>query len=127
MKSFKTILAAVVVIVATLLASAPASAAGKATQSKASYSLLSYVPESIVVEQTATLDNGTSVKLYYKKSGDICEVYSENDLSGYEISDLARINETSFRIVSAVKGKRVYKTTVAKASKIIKNVVMQCL
>ncbi|MDE6298709.1 MAG: hypothetical protein K2M10_03565 [Muribaculaceae bacterium] len=100
-------------------ASAPAAANVAAT----STSLLSMVPETLVVEQTATLANGQTVTIYYKKTGNLCEVFSNDNLTGYTINDLVSLKSTSFRVVTEPKGKRVYHTTVAKAGKIIKSLV----
>ena len=77
----------------------------------------------MVVEQTATLANGKSVTIYYKKAGNQCEVYSNADLSGYGINDVLSLSSTNFRVVSAPKGKLIYKTTMAKAGRIIKSLV----
>ncbi|MDE6754280.1 MAG: hypothetical protein K2J82_06690 [Muribaculaceae bacterium] len=110
-----------VIIAAVALFAAPT--ANAASHEAPKRSLLTLVPDVLVIEQTATLGNGNTVTVYYKKSGDMCEVYSNNDLKGYNINDLVSLQSTSFRIVSQPKGKLVYKTTVAKAGKIIKSLV----
>ncbi|MDE6866541.1 MAG: hypothetical protein K2J23_04020, partial [Muribaculaceae bacterium] len=61
--------------------------------------------------------------VYYKKSGNICELYSAADLKGYNMNDLLSMTSTNLRLVSAPKGKLVYKTTMAQACNIIKSLV----
>lgn len=122
MKNFAKTLAAIFVSCSILFCGAAASAAPR-SNSNTSASITSMLPAQMVVEQTATLANGKTVTIYYKKSGDVCEVYSNADLKGYGIDDLVSMTSTNFRLVSAPKGKLVYKTTVAKASRIIKSLV----
>ncbi|MDE6576930.1 MAG: hypothetical protein K2K58_02005 [Muribaculaceae bacterium] len=110
-----------VIIAAVALFAAPT--ANAASQEAPKTSLLTLVPDVLVIEQTAILGNGNTVTVYYKKSGDMCEVYSNDDLKGYNVNDLVSLQSTSFRVVSQPKGKLVYKTTVAKAGKIIKSLV----
>ena len=86
-------------------------------------SLLSLMPKSVVIEQTATLSDGRTVKIFYQKNGDLCEVFSNDNLNGYDVNDLINLKSTSFRIVSEPQGKRIYHTTVAKARKIVKSLV----
>lgn len=81
------------------------------------------LPAQIVVEQTATLANGTTVTIYYKKSGSVCEVYSDANLKGYGVNDLLSLQATNFRVVSVPKGKLVYKTTMTQAGKLVKSLV----
>lgn len=85
--------------------------------------LMSMLPTSIVVEQTATLNNGKSMTIYYKKDGEHCEVFSEDNLDGYSVNDLSKVQSTSLRIVSQAKGKRVYHDTMANAHRIFKRLV----
>ncbi|MDE6008343.1 MAG: hypothetical protein K2G90_03960 [Muribaculaceae bacterium] len=112
-----------VIISAVALFAAPSANASTTVHHPATTSLLSMIPDVMIVEQTATLQNGQTVTIFYKKSGDSCEVFSESDLKGYGINDLVSLQATSFRIVSQPKGKLLYKTTVAKARKIIKSLV----
>ncbi|MDE6444450.1 MAG: hypothetical protein K2K64_08555 [Muribaculaceae bacterium] len=120
MKKFAFLMMTVIISVATLFVAPSANAASRQAPES---SLISLVPDVMVIEQTATLSNGNTVTIYYKKSGNICEVYSDNDLKGYNVNDLVSLQATSFRVVSQPKGKLVYKTTVAKAGKIIKSLV----
>ncbi|MDE6835735.1 MAG: hypothetical protein K2J03_02125 [Muribaculaceae bacterium] len=99
-----------------------AAAASKPNPSKTT-SITSMIPSCLVVEQTVTLDSGKTVTVYYKKSGNICELYSAADLKGYNMNDLLSMTSTNLRLVSAPKGKLVYKTTMAQACNIIKSLV----
>ncbi|MDE7109028.1 MAG: hypothetical protein K2O49_03550 [Muribaculaceae bacterium] len=112
MKKFAFLMMTVIISVATLFVAPSANAA---TRQAPESSLLTLVPDVMVIEQTATLSNGNTVTIYYKKNGNICEVYSDNDLKGYNVNDLVSLQATSFRVVSQPKGKLLYKTTVAKA------------
>ena len=81
------------------------------------------LPANIVVEQTATLSNGKTVTIYYKKAGSVCEVYSNANLRGYGINDVLSLTSTHFRIVPEPQGKLLYTTTLTKAGKIVKSLV----
>ncbi len=125
MKTLVSAIASLLLLVATFV-SAPAAQAAPAQPSEQK-SLLNLIPATLVVEQTVTLDNGSNITVYYQKNGDSCEVYSECDLKGYSVSDIASMQSTSFRIVSSAKGKCVYRTSFAKARKLIKQLVNQYL
>lgn len=112
---------AIVILAASFLAAPSASAKSPALPSKSA--VMAMVPSDIVVEQTVSLSDGRTVSLFFKKTGNLCEVYSPDSLEGYEISDLASMEASSFRIVKEAKGKRVYKTTVNGATKLIKRLV----
>ncbi|MDE5877566.1 MAG: hypothetical protein K2H47_08765 [Muribaculaceae bacterium] len=127
MKTLVSIFASLVILVATLVSAPAAQAATAPAQPTEQKSLLSLIPVSIVVEQTATLGDGRHITVYYQKNGDQCEIYSECDLNGYNVSDLASLQSTSFRIVNSVKGKRVYSTSFAQARKLFKQLVNQYL
>lgn len=122
MKKFAKKLTAVLVACSILFCGATASAAPKA-RSKSKSSISAMLPANIVVEQTATLSNGKTVTIYYKKAGSVCEVYSNADLRGYGINDVLSLTSTHFRIVSAPQGKLLYTTTLTRAGKIVKSLV----
>lgn len=123
MKTLVSIIASLAILVATLVSAPAAQAASAPAQTSEQKSLSALIPVSIVVEQTVTLDDGHNITIYYQKNGDRCEIYSESDLNGYNISDLATLKATSFRIVSSVKGKCVYSTSFAQARKLFKQLV----
>ncbi|MBD5311891.1 MAG: hypothetical protein K2J24_01370 [Muribaculaceae bacterium] len=127
MKTLVSIVASLAILVATLVSAPAAQAAPAPAQPSGQQSLSALIPASIVVEQTVTLDDGRNITVYYQKNGDRCEVYSESDLSGYNINDLAALQSTSFRIVSGVRGKCVYSTSFAQARKLFKQLVNQYL
>lgn len=122
MKNFAKTFAVILVSCSILFCGTAASAAPRAN-SKTSAAITSMLPAQLVVEQTVTLGNGKTVTIYYKKSGNVCEVYSNADLKGYGVEDLISMTSTNFRLVSAPKGKLVYKTTLGKAGRIIKSLV----
>ena len=111
-----------VITLAGLLTS-PAANAAAPSDKPSNSKLLSMIPNEIIVEQTATLSNGKSVTIYYKKSGNDCEVFSEDNLAGYTVNDLSALRDTSFKVVAKPKGKLIYRTTVANAGRIIKQLV----
>lgn len=121
MKKFLFLAMCVMISVCSFIA--PASASASTRDPKPRTSWMSKIPVKLVVEQTATLSDGKTVTLYYQKNGDLLEVYSNDNLKGYSVDDLLALRETSFRLASAVKGKRVYHTTTAQARKIIKKAV----
>ena len=122
MKNFAKTSTAIFVSCSILFCGASAMAAPKA-QSKSTSSIATMLPTQIVVEQTATLGNGKTVIIYYKKAGNMCEVYSDADLRGYGINDVISLSATNFRVVSAPKGKLIYKTSLSNAGKIVKSIV----
>lgn len=124
----KTFFASLIILVMAALSTTPAAQAAPAPDlTDQVTTLVGLIPSSIVVEQTSALSDGRTVTVYYKKSGDLCEVYTADNLSGYTVNDLAKLQSSNFRVVSAVKGKRVYSTTTAKAAKLLSTVLAQCL
>lgn len=121
MKKIKIAAICMAMAICSFLAAPVASAAQTPKQAQTSW--ISQIPVNLVIEQKATLSDGRTVTLYYQKKGDICEVYTNDTLDGYNVSDLIGLRDTSFRVVSSVKGKRVYYTTVAQACKLIKRLV----
>lgn len=113
----------VILTFAGVFSATTAQAASMPRQEENTSSLLALVPSSLVVEQTLTLSNGENITVFYKKEGNNCELYSEHDLSGYTINDLARLKSTGFRLVSKPKGKCVYRTSFTQAKKLIKSLV----
>lgn len=125
MKSFRYFFAAVAASLVILFASADVNSAPPAEKSISS--ILSSVPSNLVVKQTATLNDGRAVTIYYRKTGDYCEIYSPDNLNGYSQSDLLKLDSTSFSLVSEVKGERLYRCTVSKARSIVKSLVNKYL
>lgn len=124
MKNFHLFLATIAIVFATALTPSAASAARKSTSSqKESKSLVAQIPSNIIVQQKATLNDGRSVTVYYKKTGNNCEIYSADNLKGYVAEDLLSLDSTSFRIVTSVKGKRIYSCPLSKARSLIKQMV----
>ena len=126
MKKVKAIAAAVMMLAAASILS-PAHAAEPVSELKAITSLISSVPRSIVVEQTVVLgNNGKTVTLFYQKEGDVYEVYTESNLSGYDIGDFVASQSSTFRVVKSPKGKLVYKTNKAKVGRLLRDAIVAC-
>lgn len=124
MKNFQLFLAALAIAIAAVLSPSTAFAAPKSTSNpKESKSLVAQIPTNIIVEQKATLNDGRTVTVYYKKTGNNCEIYSADNLKGYVAEDLLSLDSTSFRVVTSVKGKLVYSCSVSKARSLIKQMV----
>lgn len=63
------------------------------------------IPVNLIVKQTITFNDGSTVTVYYQKEGDTCRLYSNVDVTKYTEHDLNRIKATSFELVDRVKGK----------------------
>lgn len=109
------------VVLMSMIASTPAGAKTDAN------SLKKMVPTNIVIKQTTQFNDGRTITLYYKKSGNICEVYSPDNVKAYNLDDATKIKSTHFEVVSNVEGTRYRKATVAVVAKIIKQMVNQFL
>lgn len=123
MKRTISVMASVIMLFVALFTTTPATARPLPRPDNKETSLLKMIPDSFIIEQTATLADGYTVTVYYKRDGIFCEVYSEDSLEGYDVESIAGVCATNFRIVDSVKGKRLYRTTLAKARKIVKNLV----
>lgn len=121
MKRFRLFLAVIATALVIVLNPSEANAAPK--KQDAVSSLVAGIPTNLVVKQSATLNDGRQVTIYYKKTGDMCEVYSEDNLKGYEYSDLLNLSSTSFSIATSAKGTKIYNCTLTQARKIIKRLV----
>ena len=106
------------VVLMSMMASTPASAK---TDMKIP------VPTNIVVKQITEFSDGRTLVIYYKKSGDNCEVYSPCQAKDYDVSDASKIKKTSFEVVDKVEGKLYRKATVVEVKRIIKQLVSQYL
>ena len=118
MKSFRIFLAGVTVAFIALLS--PMTAVAASTDKQPVSSLLAAIPTELVVKQIATLNDGKEVTIYYKKVGDFCEIYSDNNLKGYTENDLLKLTSTSFSFATEVKGDRIFRCSIEKALKIFK-------
>ena len=97
MKRIKILFVATILTATSFLASASNGAAPAAT-GKTSVSLIEKMPVNIVVKQTASLKDGRSVTIYYKKEGGYVEVISDSNLKGYTVDDLLNLESTSFTL-----------------------------
>ena len=90
-------------------------------------SVTEQVPTNIVVKQTTHFNDGSTLTIYYKKSGMQCEVYSPCNANDYNVSDASKIKSTNFEVVDKVEGKLYRKASVGEVTKLIKRLVNQYL
>lgn len=83
------------------------------------------IPVNLVVKQTVTFDDNTSITLYYQKEGNVCRLYSNVDVTKYSEQDLNRIKSTSFEVTDHVKGKCYLTRNCSDLIKFAKSVIKQ--
>lgn len=128
MMIMKRLMMAIAIALTMTMGAFHVSASTPASQSKSvTESLWKALPETLVVKQTATLDDGKTLTLYYKKTGNQCEVYTDADLKGLTVNDLTRLKESAFSIVTAAKGRCVYSVPVSKVRNMVKQAVNRYL
>lgn len=110
-------------ITATSLISTASTTTTPAVTETKSTSLIEKMPVNIVVKQTATLKDGRSVTIFYKKEGGYVEVLSESNMKGYTVDDLLNLESTTFSLVSSAKGTSLYRMPVSKACSLFKQMV----
>ncbi|MDE6447566.1 MAG: hypothetical protein K2L35_04540 [Muribaculaceae bacterium] len=81
------------------------------------------LPETLVVKQEATLGNGQVITIYYKKSGDQCEVYTPDNVSGLTVNALSDLKESDFSIAMSAKGRKVFTAPFSKVRRLVKQAV----
>lgn len=116
-----------VVLAISAFASAPAAQAAPAANSNPVERIWRSLPDVMVVKQTATLSDGRSVTLYYRKAGDQCEVYTPSDLKGLRPEDVMNIEKSDFAIARSAEGRKVYNAPISKVRRIIKQAVINYL
>lgn len=99
----------------------------KQTSSNLVENIWSSLPEILVVKQVATLSDGRAITVFYKKSGNQCEVYSPDDLKGLSIADLSGLKKSEFAITSSAKGRLIYTAPISNVRKVIKQAVIRYL
>lgn len=87
----------------------------------------SQMPKNIIVKQTTQFVDGRTLTLYYRKQGNLCEVYSPCSEKDYNLDDAKKIKSTNFEVVSRVEGKLYRKAYVGEVTKLIKRLVNQYL
>ena len=122
MKKIKILFVATL-LTATSLISSASTTATPAKAEKTGVSLIEKMPVNIVVKQTATLKDGRSVTIYYKKDGGYVEVLSDSNLKGYTVDDLLNLESTTFSLATSAKGTSLYRMPVAKACALFKRMV----
>ena len=83
----------------------------------------SHIPQNIIIKQTTRFSDGRTLVLYYKKQGNLCELYSPCTEKDYDLGDVNKIKSTSFEMVSKVEGKLYRKATVGEFLKVLRKVV----
>ena len=83
----------------------------------------SHIPQNIIVKQMTHFSDGRTLVLYYKKQGNLCELYSPCTGKDYDPGDVNNIKSTSFEVVSKVQGKLYRKATVGEFLKVLRKVV----
>ena len=77
------------------------------------------VISNVVVKQDVTLTDGRTVTVFYKKTADGVEVYSEAEPKDYKVEDLYKVKTSTFEVVSSgTKGKKLRTIPMAEAKKI---------
>ncbi len=122
MKKIK-IFAVAAFLIATSLISSASTTSTPAGAEKTGISLIEKMPVNLVVKQTATLKDGRSVTIYYKKEGGYVEVLSDSNLKGYSVDDLLNLKSTTFSLASSAKGTSLYRMPVSKACSLFKQMV----
>lgn len=82
-----------------------------------------YIPQNIIVKQTTCFTDGRTLVLYYKKQGNLCELYSPCNEKEFGLNDAKKIKSTSFEVVNKVEGKLYRKATVSEFLKVMRKVV----
>ena len=122
MKKIKILFVATLLTVTSFISSASTTSTSAGTE-KTGISLIEKMPVNIVVKQTATLKDGRSVTIYYKKEGGYVEVLSESNMKGYSVDDLLKLESTTFSLASSAKGTSLYRMPVSKACSLFKQMV----
>ena len=112
-----------IVTLMSVMASTPASAK---TGTERVAPRLTY-PTNIVVKQTTHFTDGRTLTIYYKKAGDVCELYSPDQLTDYNMDDATKIRSTTFEVVDNVEGRLVRKATVREVRRLVRQLVKQYL
>ena len=121
MVAMKKMLVILMVALMSVMTSTPASAkTGK-------NDLTNFVPANIVVKQTTQFSDGRCLTIYYKKTGNQCEVYSPCEAADYELEDAQKIKSTNFEVVDKVEGKLYRKASVAEITRLMKQLINQWL
>ena len=117
----KKMLVILMVALMSVMTSTPASAKNGMND------LMSLVPTNIVVKQTTVFNDGRRLTIYYKKAGNLCELYSPCEATDYDLEDASKIKSTNFEVVNKVEGKLYRKASVREIMKLVKMLVNQLL
>lgn len=101
MKKIMFLLMAVLMSISTSTFAGTTTAQRQQQQSSTGFS----IPVNIIVKQTIEFTDGKTIDVYYQKEGNVCKLYSREDVMKYSQSDLNRIKSTNFEIVDHCEGK----------------------
>lgn len=80
------------------------------------------IPTNIIIKQTITFKDGNTVTVYYQKTGDLCKVFSKNDITKYTEDDINRIKSSNFEITDRVEGKCIITKKTSDVMNLAKNI-----
>lgn len=83
------------------------------------------IPVNLIVKQTITFSDDTTITVYYQKEGTVCRLYSNVDVTKYTEQDLNRIKSTSFELADRVKGKCYLTRNATDIIKFARSVIRQ--
>lgn len=98
----------IIPLMAVLMSFGTSAFAGTKTansQSLSASSLSISIPEQLIVKQTVTFTDGSTVTVFYQKDGNMCRIYSDTDITKYKEADLNRIKSTNFELTDHVEGR----------------------
>ena len=117
----KQLVFSLMVVLMSMMTSTPVSAKSNKNELKKS------VPTNLIVKQTTQFNDGRTLIIYYKKTGNQCELYSPCNANDYSVSDASKIKSTNFEVVEKVEGKLYKKASVGEVTRLIKKLVNQYL
>ena len=117
----KQLFLTLMVVLMSMMTSTPVSAKSNKNELKRN------VPTNLIVKQTTQFNDGRTLIIYYKKTGNQCELYSPCNADNYNVSDVSKIKSTNFEVVDNVEGKLYKKASIGELTKLIKRLVNQYL
>lgn len=100
-------------------------ASTKTNGNMATYSPKFEFPTNIIIKQTITFKDGNTVTVYYQKTGDVCKVFSKNDITKYTEDDINRIKSTNIEVTDSVEGKCIITKKTTDVMNLAKNIFKQ--
>lgn len=96
-----------VILVALFMSMGTSAFAGTTTGTNNAQSIAQSitVPTNLIIKQTITFDDNTSLTVYYQKQGNVCKLFSTTDVTKYKASDLNHVKASNFEVVNHTEGK----------------------